>query len=42
VEISQFSKLDEIDPILYEKPYFVLPKSGAASEGIRCYAAGDE
>jgi DNA end-binding protein Ku len=28
IEISQFSKAAEIDPILYEKPYFVMPKSG--------------
>jgi DNA end-binding protein Ku len=28
IEISQFSKAGEIDPTLYEKPYFVMPKSG--------------
>jgi DNA end-binding protein Ku len=28
VEISQFSKAAEIDPALYERPYFVLPKPG--------------
>jgi len=34
VEISQFSKLDEIDPVLYEKPYFVLPKSGPQAKAF--------
>jgi DNA end-binding protein Ku len=28
VEIAQFSKAAEIDPALYERPYFVLPKPG--------------
>jgi DNA end-binding protein Ku len=28
IEISQFSPLVEIDPALYEKPYFVMPKAG--------------
>ena len=28
IEISQFAKAAEIDPALYEKPYFVLPKAG--------------
>jgi DNA end-binding protein Ku len=28
IEISQFSKALEIDPALYEKPYFVMPKAG--------------
>jgi DNA end-binding protein Ku len=28
IEISQFSRAAEIDPTLYEKPYFVMPKSG--------------
>ncbi len=28
IEISQFAKANEIDPVLYEKPYFVLPKAG--------------
>jgi DNA end-binding protein Ku len=28
VEISQFSKATEINPALYEKPYFVFPKPG--------------
>ncbi len=28
IEISQFSKVCEIDPALYEKPYFVMPKAG--------------
>jgi DNA end-binding protein Ku len=28
IEISQFAKACEIDPVLYEKPYFVMPKAG--------------
>jgi DNA end-binding protein Ku len=28
IEIGQFSKAAEIDPALYEKPYFVMPKAG--------------
>jgi DNA end-binding protein Ku len=28
IEISQFAKAIEIDPALYEKPYFVMPKPG--------------
>jgi DNA end-binding protein Ku len=28
IEISQFANAGEIDPALYEKPYFVMPKSG--------------
>src|SRR6201994_2136084 len=28
IEISQFSKASEVDPVLYEKPYFVMPKAG--------------
>ena len=28
IEISQFAKATEINPALYEKPYFVMPKSG--------------
>lgn len=28
IEISQFSRESEIDPTLYEKPYFVMPKAG--------------
>jgi DNA end-binding protein Ku len=28
IEISQFAKAAEINPALYEKPYFVLPKAG--------------
>lgn len=28
VELAQFAKLSEIDPVLYEKPYFVFPKKG--------------
>jgi DNA end-binding protein Ku len=28
IEISQFSRESEVDPTLYEKPYFVMPKAG--------------
>ncbi|MGC2404424.1 MAG: Ku protein, partial [Acidobacteriaceae bacterium] len=28
LEITQFSSADELPPLLYEKPYFVVPKKG--------------
>jgi DNA end-binding protein Ku len=28
IEVSQFSRASEIDPTLFEKPYFVMPKAG--------------
>jgi DNA end-binding protein Ku len=28
IEVSQFAKAGEINPALYEKPYFVMPKAG--------------
>jgi len=28
IEVSQFSRASEIDPALFEKPYFVMPKAG--------------
>jgi DNA end-binding protein Ku len=28
IEITQFAQASEIDPALYEKPYFVMPKAG--------------
>jgi DNA end-binding protein Ku len=28
IEVSQFSRANEIDPALFEKPYFVMPKAG--------------
>jgi DNA end-binding protein Ku len=28
IEVSQFSRAGEIDPALFEKPYFVMPKAG--------------
>jgi DNA end-binding protein Ku len=31
IEVSQFSKASEIDPALFEKPYFVMPKAGPQS-----------
>ena len=30
IEITDFVKLGEIDPIYYERPYYVLPQKGAA------------
>jgi DNA end-binding protein Ku len=30
IEITDFVKLSEIDPIYYERPYYVLPQKGAA------------
>ena len=29
IDISQFVKEEEIDPILYEKPYYIIPGKGA-------------
>ncbi len=29
IDISQFVKEEEIDPILYEKPYYIIPGTGA-------------
>ncbi len=40
VEISEFVKLEEIDPALYEKPYFAIPKDWPAVEGIRGCSTG--
>ena len=30
IEITDFVKLDQIDPLYYERPYYVLPQKGAA------------
>jgi DNA end-binding protein Ku len=30
IEITDFVKLSEIDPVYYERPYYVLPQKGAA------------
>jgi DNA end-binding protein Ku len=30
IEITDFVRLSEIDPVYYERPYFVLPQKGAA------------
>lgn len=34
LELEQFVKLDEIDPAMYEKPYFVLPESDKQGEAF--------
>ena len=34
IEISQFAKETEISPILYEKPYFVMPKAGPQAKAF--------
>jgi DNA end-binding protein Ku len=34
IEISQFAKACEIDPALYEKPYFVMPKPGPQAKAF--------
>ena len=34
VELSQFAKLSEIDPVLYEKPYFVFSKKGPQAKAF--------
>jgi DNA end-binding protein Ku len=40
VEISEFVKLDEIDPALYEKPYFVIPKQGPQAKAFAVVRQG--
>ena len=40
VEISEFVKLEEIDPALYEKPYFVIPKSGPQAKAFAVVRQG--
>jgi len=30
IEITDFVKLSEIDPVYYERPYYILPQKGAA------------
>jgi DNA end-binding protein Ku len=34
LDIQQFVKLDEIDPALFEKPYFVVPESDTQAEAF--------
>ncbi len=34
IELEQFVKADEINPALYEKPYFVLPENAAQAEAF--------
>ncbi len=34
IEISQFAKATEINPVLYDKPYFVLPKAGPQAKAF--------
>lgn len=34
LEIQQFVSLDELDPALYEKPYFVVPESDSQDEAF--------
>jgi DNA end-binding protein Ku len=40
VEISEFVKLEEIDPALYEKPYFVIPKAGPQAKAFAVVRQG--
>jgi len=40
VEISEFVKLEEVDPALYEKPYFVIPKSGPQAKAFAVVRQG--
>lgn len=35
VELTQFVDADEIDPLYFERPYYVLPDGEAAEEGYR-------
>jgi DNA end-binding protein Ku len=34
IEIAQFAKLTEINPVLYEKPYFAMPKKGPQAKAF--------
>ena len=34
VEVQQFVKLDELDPALFEKPYFVVPENDTQAEAF--------
>src|SRR6202041_1336991 len=34
IELGQFVKADEIDPVFYEKPYFLLPENSAQAEAF--------
>jgi len=40
VEISEFVKLEEVDPALYEKPYFVVPKAGPQAKAFAVVREG--
>jgi len=40
VEITEFVKLEEVDPALYEKPYFVVPKSGPQAKAFAVVRQG--
>jgi len=40
IEISEFVKLEEIDPALYEKPYFVIPKAGPQAKAFAVVRQG--
>ena len=41
VDIEDFVDLDEIDPVYYDHPYYLVPDKGA-DEGVRAAAGGDE
>ncbi len=40
VEISQFARATEINPVLYDKPYFVLPKDGPQAKAFAVVRQG--
>jgi DNA end-binding protein Ku len=40
VEIAAFVKREEIDPALYEKPYFVIPKAGPQAKAFAVVRQG--
>jgi len=40
VEISEFVKPQEIDPAMYEKPYFVIPKAGPQAKAFAVVRQG--
>src|ERR1700733_15366895 len=40
IEVSQFSRASEIDPALFEKPYFVMPKAGPQATAFAVIRTG--
>ena len=41
IEVTDFVALDEIDPIYYERTYWLAPDGDAGEEGLPAAAGGD-